>query len=217
MPPAGILPRLKRAKPYVYSDAEIDALLATDRFDEAEARLSQLAVVGRARDRPRQLMVAHRGRGLLHARRGELEEALVALEVARAESDRLAVPFEQARTLLALGQTQRRARQKRLARESLERALALFERLGARLWAEKARDELARVGGRAPVAGALTPSERRVAELVAEGRSNKEVAATLFVAVKTVETNLSRIYAKLGIRSRTELASKFGGKTAAKL
>ena len=75
-----------------------------------------------------------------------------------------------------------------------------------RLWAEKARAELARIGGRPPATGDLTPTERRVAELVAEGRSNKEVAAALFVSVKTVEANLTRIYAKLGVHSRTEMA-----------
>jgi DNA-binding CsgD family transcriptional regulator len=74
------------------------------------------------------------------------------------------------------------------------------------LWAEKARAELARIGGRASSGSALTASERRLAEFVAEGRSNKEVAAAMFVTPKTVETKLSRIYAKLGIHSRAELA-----------
>jgi DNA-binding CsgD family transcriptional regulator len=116
-------------------------------------------------------------------------------------------PFERARTLLAFGSTQRRAKQKRPARESLEQALATFEELGATLWAEKARAELARIGGRPRVAG-LTPSEERIAELVAEGRSNKEVAAALFLTVNTVEGALKRIYAKLGVRSRAELAAR---------
>lgn len=78
--------------------------------------------------------------------------------------------------------------------------------MGARLWVERAREELARIGGRAP-SGGLTPTEERVADLVAAGRSNKEVADALFVSVRTVEANLTRIYAKLAIRSRTELAS----------
>jgi DNA-binding NarL/FixJ family response regulator len=76
------------------------------------------------------------------------------------------------------------------------------------LWAEKAREELSRVGGRAPASSELTPTEERIAALVAAGKSNKEVAAELFLTVRTVETNLSRIYAKLGVRSRTELAAK---------
>jgi DNA-binding NarL/FixJ family response regulator len=97
-------------------------------------------------------------------------------------------------------------KQKRAARASLEAALASFEQLGARLWAEKARAELKRIGGRAPGGDALTATEWRVAELVAEGHPNKEIAAALFVTVKAVEANLTRIYAKLGIHSGTELA-----------
>jgi len=76
------------------------------------------------------------------------------------------------------------------------------------VWAEHARDELARIGGRRPSKGALTPTERQLAALVAEGRSNKEVAAALFVTPKTVETRLSRIYSKLGIHSRGELTRR---------
>ena len=100
----------------------------------------------------------------------------------------------------------RRTKRKRAAREALEHAFAGFERLGAPLWAAKARVELARIGGRPSSGDALTATERRVAELVAEGCSNKEVAAALFVTVKAIEANLTRIYAKLGIRSRTQLA-----------
>ena len=117
-------------------------------------------------------------------------------------------PFDQARTLLALGSTRRRARLKRSAREALEQALALFEALGAAIWADNARAELARVGGRLRLLGDLTPTERRIAALVTRGRSNKEIAATMFVTPKTVGTQLSRIYRKVGVRSRTELASR---------
>jgi DNA-binding NarL/FixJ family response regulator len=116
--------------------------------------------------------------------------------------------FECGRTLLALGSTRRRAKQKRAAREALEQALALFEELGARLWAAKAREELARIGGRRPASKNLTETERRVASLAAEGHSNKEIAAALFVSVHTVEAHLSRIYRKLEIRSRAELGRR---------
>jgi DNA-binding NarL/FixJ family response regulator len=97
---------------------------------------------------------------------------------------------------------------KRPAREALEQALAMFEELGARLWAEKARAELARIGGRPPATGDLTPTEQRIAELAAEGRTDKEIAAVLFLTPKTVGTQLSRIYRKVGVRSRTELAGR---------
>jgi DNA-binding NarL/FixJ family response regulator len=86
--------------------------------------------------------------------------------------------------------------------------LAAFDELGARLWSERTRRELRRISGRAPSRGKLTPTERRVAELVAEGRTNKEVAAALYVAPRTVEGTLSRVYTKLGVRSRTELVRR---------
>ena len=83
--------------------------------------------------------------------------------------------------MLALGRTQRRAKQRGAARVTLEKAVALFEQVGAPLWAEQARAELARIGGRAPSGAELTEGERRIAELVAEGRTNREVAAALFL------------------------------------
>jgi DNA-binding CsgD family transcriptional regulator len=154
------------------------------------------------------LAQAWRGRGLIAAAEGDIASSLAAFERSLALHDQVASPFERARTLFDRGRVQRRAKQKRASRESLEAALGVFEELGARLWAEKARTELSRIGGRAP-AGGLTPTEQRIAELVAEGRSNKEVAAALFVTVKTVEHNLSRIYEKLGVRSRAQLARRF--------
>ena len=129
--------------------------------------------------------------------------ALVALE--RSLADAEPYPLEHARTLLCLGVVRRQAQQKRAAREALEQALAIFEALGARLWAEKARAELARISGRAPASGDLTETERRVAELAAQGRTNKQIAAELFMGVSTVESHLSRVYRKLGVR-RAELA-----------
>jgi DNA-binding CsgD family transcriptional regulator len=118
------------------------------------------------------------------------------------------MPFELGRTLLAQGQLRRRAKQKRAARESLQEARQVFERLGAPLWAERATAELARIGLRPPAPLGLTPTEKRVAELAAAGRTNREIAQTLFLSVHTVEDNLRRVYGKLGIRSRTELAAK---------
>jgi DNA-binding NarL/FixJ family response regulator len=99
----------------------------------------------------------------------------------------------------------RRARQKRAAREAIEAAISVFEELGAAGWARKGQEELGRIGGRQRAEG-LTPIERQVAELVAEGRTNHEVAGALFLAERTVASHLTRIYSKLGIRSRTELA-----------
>jgi DNA-binding CsgD family transcriptional regulator len=118
------------------------------------------------------------------------------------------IDHELARTASLHGTWLRRRQRKRQAREALERALAIFERLGAAVYADRARSELARIGGRPASSGGLTPSERRVAELVAEGKTNREVAATLVVAERTVESALTQVYRKLGVRSRTELARK---------
>jgi DNA-binding CsgD family transcriptional regulator len=117
-----------------------------------------------------------------------------------------AEPLECARALLVLGRVRRRAKQRGAAREALDAALARFEAIGAPLWAERARAELGRVGGRRASPDELTPSERQIAELVARGRTNREVAAELFVTVHTVEKALTRAYRKLGVRSRAELA-----------
>jgi DNA-binding NarL/FixJ family response regulator len=110
--------------------------------------------------------------------------------------------------LLAQGTVERRAKRRAAAREALTAALELFDGLGAPLWAERAAAELARVPGRGRAPSELTETERRVAELVAEGLANKEVAARLFVSVRTVEANLSKVYAKLGVRSRNQLAGR---------
>ena len=177
----------------------------SDAPTHAEAVLGWLEERGRALNRASALATAARGRALLAGARGQPELAVAACERALAEHERSPVPFETARTLLILGDLQRRVKQRSAARETLGRALVSFEALGAELWAARARAELARIGGRRSSAGALTPAERRVADLVAEGRSNKEIAATLFVTPKTVETQLSRMYRKLGVHSRTAL------------
>ena len=103
----------------------------------------------------------------------------------------------------------RRAKRKRAAREALETALELFEELGAVLWAERARERLGRIGGRPPRADGLTPTELKVAELVAQGLRNQEVADALFVTPKTVEFHLRNVFRKLNVRSRAELVRAF--------
>jgi DNA-binding CsgD family transcriptional regulator len=144
---------------------------------------------------------------LLLAADGELESSFVAFEAALGELDGLPYPLEHGRTLLCLGMVRCQAGQKKAAREALEQALAIFDELGARLWAEKARRELRRVSGRQAASDELTETERRVAELAARGRSNKEIAAELFMGVSTVEMHLSRVYRKLGVR-RAGLAAR---------
>jgi DNA-binding CsgD family transcriptional regulator len=140
---------------------------------------------------------------------------LFALEVGRSLQERtgsgLGLRFDSARCLLALGRAQRRFKQWRDARETLEQAIAAFAALGAERWAERARSELARVGGRRRAGGKLTPSERRVVELATQGLSNKQIALKLFVTVNTVEVHLSRAYMKLGVHSRAQLAERLAG------
>jgi DNA-binding CsgD family transcriptional regulator len=143
--------------------------------------------------------------------RGNPQDALAHLQKALQEHKRVTRPFELARTLRAHGMVLRRHRHKAAAKASLEQALGIFERLGAPLWVEATSAELGRVGLRpaAPVGvSGITAAEARVAELVAAGRSNREVAGELFMSPKTVEAHLSRIYRKLGVRSRAELAHK---------
>jgi DNA-binding NarL/FixJ family response regulator len=109
-----------------------------------------------------------------------------------------------------VGQLQRRQRQKERSRATLREALQAFEAMGAPLWAGRVRSELARAEAVPTHDLALTPSERRVAELAASGMTNKAVAAALFISPKTVEANLGRIYRKLGINSRAELGRIIG-------
>ena len=112
------------------------------------------------------------------------------------------------------GSLQRRKNERRRAQESLEQALAIFEELGASLWAERTRRELRPVGGRPTDRDALTPAEQRVAELAASGLTNREVAAMLFISPKTVESTLARAYRKLKIHSRAELGAQIGARAA---
>lgn len=118
------------------------------------------------------------------------------------------MPLEVARTLLAKGQIERRARRKGPARASLEEAHATFDRHGARLWAERTSTELESLGLRRSGSDELSPAERRVAELAAAGGTNREIAATLFMSPKTVEAHLAHSYRKLGIRSRAQLGTR---------
>jgi DNA-binding CsgD family transcriptional regulator len=119
-------------------------------------------------------------------------------------------PFEQARTALCYGERLRRDGERKAAREQLEAAAATFASLGARPWLERAQHELRASGARLRAASStdveqLTPREAQIAAQVAEGKSNREVAAALYLTTKTVEFHLTRIYRKLGVRSRSEL------------
>jgi DNA-binding CsgD family transcriptional regulator len=182
-----------------------EALIASGELTEAE---EFLALLTRGMPDPLTLALATRCHGLLAAARGDLDAAVTALTGSLALHDRFSPhPLERARVLLDLGGVQLHLRQRAAARVTLSEALGVFETVGSPLWAAQARAKLARISGRPPGTAALTVTERRVAELVASGRSNKEVAAELFVTVRAIESTLTKAYAKLGVRSRTELAA----------
>jgi DNA-binding CsgD family transcriptional regulator len=185
---------------------QIEALVALGELDTAAELLAWYEGNARHLGRPGPIGTAERCGGLLAAAAGDVDGALVRLQHAWELVADVPIPLERGRTALVLGATHRRARHKRAAREALEQALSIFDQLGARVWAERATAELARISGRPAASGALTETESRIAALVAEGRSNKEIAAALYITPKTVGTQLSRIYRKVGVHSRTELA-----------
>lgn len=204
----------------LYAPDLVEALVRVGRRDDAEQALARLEQGAAMTGGCWSAAVAARGRLLLA---GEADLDRIGAE-ALAWHARVDMPFERARTELVLGERLRRARRRAAARERLEQALATFERLGAEPWAERARTELRATGGRAvarePVREAaaveeLTPHELQVALLVAEGRTNREVGAALFLSTKTIEHHLSAIYRKLGLRSRAQLAALLAAEAAA--
>lgn len=186
---------------------EIEALAVLGQTGLAGSYAEVLQERGRSLGRPWALATAARCRAHLASVKGDHDGAQAACDEALAAHDRLPMPFELGRTLLVKGMTERRAKRKSAAAASFGRALAIFEHLGAVLWAGKARQELTGTGARPP-GGGLTPTERRVADLIAQGRSNREVARALFVTENTVQTHARHIFQKLGVRSRTELAAR---------
>ena len=186
----------------------LEALIGVGELDQAATLLAELE---RGRTDPVTAAMAARCRGALAAARGNLDAAVLELtEALRLQGLMSPQPLERSRTLLVLGGVQRRMKQRSTARTTLAEASASFDAISAPLWAARAQAELARVSGRAAGSGEFSVTELRVAELVARGMSNREVAAELFVTVRTVESTLTKAYAKLGVRSRTELAARLG-------
>ena len=192
-----------------YEGDAAEALIEVGRLDEAEALVDWLDERGRTLARPWALAAAARCRALIQAARGDTPAAMHTIGLAEVQQRRVGEPLELGRTLLAKGTIARRGLQRRLARESIEAAIGIFEGLGASLWVTRAQAEGARIGGRAPSGNALTTAEEQIAALIAEGLTNREAAARLFVTEHTVEVALVRVYAKLGVRSRSELVGRF--------
>jgi DNA-binding CsgD family transcriptional regulator len=183
----------------------LEAVIELGDLARARAMLEALDERAAVFPRPWILATSARCRALLLAAEGDLPAARGAAADSLTHHERLEMPFERARTLLVEGRILRRLKQKRDARTVLAEAVREFERLGAATWQARAEAELRRTATRrAP--DELTPTERRIAELAAAGLANPEIAARVFVSRKTVEANLGRVYRKLGITSRAQLA-----------
>jgi DNA-binding CsgD family transcriptional regulator len=180
----------------------VEALAAAGRPEDGRADAAELVRTGEEHAHPWAQVVGARAAALVEPDARAAEELLRrALELHRT----LELPLDEARSRLALGSLLRRERRQREARELLEQAAEGFEALGVPPLAARARDELARIPGRRTRSG-LTPAEAQVAQLVAQGLTNREVAGALFVSPKVVERHLTHVYAKLGLRTRADLA-----------
>ena len=195
----------------------VEALVELGELDEALTVTSRLEALSEQQRHPWGLATTRRCRAVIRLAASIYDEAAAAeLRAAAASYGDLGLSFDRARSLLSLGRAERRLRKWAAARRSLELAAEAFDEIGSTGWAERTRSELARISARRPGAtGELTPTEHRVVELAAGGRSNKEIARALFVTVNTVEGHLSHAYAKLGVHSRTQLAHRLQREDAA--
>ena len=184
----------------------IEALILAGELDRARAAIDTFEAHGRRFDRPWILGTSLRCRALLAADGGDLDAAAAALDAALVQHRRLPMRIVEARTQLVLGMVERRRRRYQAARAAFIAARELAAEAGAGAWSGKADAELARTHLRETPAG-LTPTERQIAELAAEGVTNREIGARLYVSPKTVEANLARADRKLGIGTRAQLSA----------
>jgi DNA-binding CsgD family transcriptional regulator len=189
---------------FTFTPDLIEAWAATGQLDRAAGRLAWLQQAARRLDHPWARITAGRAEATLRLAERDPAAAMQAVAAVIPEARERGLPFELGRCLLALGTAQRKARQRRDAAATLDEAAAVFAALGAQRWQALATAQRARLAPGPD--NTLTPTERRIADLVAAGQSNPEIATTLYVSVKTVEANLTRIYRKLGLRGRVDLA-----------
>jgi DNA-binding CsgD family transcriptional regulator len=213
----GIMQAAGAAEParHRFHGDNVEAVAAIGDLDRAVGLVERLERRAEVAPYPWLVAVASRSRAIVSMAQGDLQTSAAAFERALAVHAELPMPFERARTLLWQGRALRRNKEKLAARAALTEAEQIFTQLGASSWAARAASELRRLGLQRGTIGELTPTEERIARLVASGMTNKEVAAATFVTVKTVEANLGRIYRKLGVRSRRSLASVVGAFTDA--
>jgi DNA-binding CsgD family transcriptional regulator len=197
-----------------HSPTGSEALIALGRLDEAEARIGEYEQRCSPERHARGLAHTARCRGLIASLRGDHEEAEAAFARSLELQEGAPSPYERARTLVALATARRRHRRRGAARRALEEAVGLFERSGAVVWADRARADVAALGLKRGPADELTPMEDRVARAVAEGATNRQAAAALFLSERTIEYHLRNVYRKLGLHSRSELAAVLAARTA---
>ncbi|TLP58635.1 helix-turn-helix transcriptional regulator [Microbispora triticiradicis] len=179
----------------------VEALVQVGQYDQAAERVERIQRHVRVADRPLGRGLAGRAHGVLLTATGSPKRGAAELEAAVAEFSAAGAPFELGRALLALSRSQSRLRRREAARRTMERASRIFTKIGAEWWAGRGEPR-----SRLTPPDRLTVSEAQVAALAAEGRTNQEIARELAIGVKTVESHLSSVYRKLGVRSRTELA-----------
>jgi DNA-binding CsgD family transcriptional regulator len=193
------------ARAFIWS-LDVEALIALGRLEEAERLLAELRVRTEACNHDDLRAIAARYEGMLRAARGDPSSGLDEMDRAIDAHLRCSRPFEHGRTLLEKGSIERRAKRKAAAKQSLEQALQILEPLGATIWVTRARDELSRIGlRRAKATTGLTPAQTRVAELVAAGSTNAEIARELHMSLRTVQSHLSHVYREHGVSSRSQL------------
>lgn len=187
----------------------VEAAVRSGRPERAERPLALLERWARRTSSPGVRAIAARCHALVADDKKVERHFVDATEPLRGED---ADAYEQARTELLYGEWLRRARRRAEARTHLNRALEVFENMGARIWADRARAELFATGARAPERpekdggiGRLTHQELQIVRLAAAGASNREIAARLFLSPRTVGNHLYRAYPKLGVRTRVEL------------
>jgi len=200
-----------------YAPDLIEAYARAGEREAATRELAKLAELANALDRRWALAAVARLHGLLGTDDDLDEHFGAALEL---HEQGAGSPFERARTELLYGERLRRAKRRVESREHLHSAIELFDGLGAAPWSEQARRELRASGESIPrrdptAPEKLTPQELQVALQVAEGKTNRDVAAALFLSPKTIEFHLTRVYRKLNIHSRAELVRLLSSERAA--
>jgi len=185
----------------------IEALVAAGRLEDAAAQLTAIRERAVELDRPVVLIGLNRAEALLIAKQGEPGKALEVLEHTVASAGDQVYPLDLARCELARGRIARQARRRSVARTAFLDAIEQFERCGSPAWREVAETELARldVPSRTRQPSELTDSELQIVAMVQDGLTNREIAAALYLSVKAVESQLTRLYRRFGVANRTQL------------